>query len=59
MINAIMLGLSRKQARARFDDIIAFAELEDFLDMRLKNYSSACTSAWPFPWRSRSTPRSC
>jgi ABC-type polysaccharide/polyol phosphate transport system ATPase subunit len=40
MINAIMLGLTRKQARARFDDIIAFAELEDFLDMRLKNYSS-------------------
>ena len=40
MINAIMLGLSRKQARARFDDIIAFAELEEFLDMRLKNYSS-------------------
>src|SRR6202042_3749280 len=26
--------------RARFDGIIAFAELEDFLDMRLKNYSS-------------------
>ena len=39
-INAIMLGLTRKQARAKFDDIIAFAELEDFLDMRLKNYSS-------------------
>jgi ABC-type polysaccharide/polyol phosphate transport system ATPase subunit len=40
MINAIMLGLSRKQARERFDEIIAFAELEDFLDLRLKNYSS-------------------
>ncbi len=40
LINAIMLGLSRKEARARSDDIIAFAELEDFLDMRLKNYSS-------------------
>jgi ABC-type polysaccharide/polyol phosphate transport system ATPase subunit len=40
MINAIMLGLSRREARARFDAIIAFAELEDFLDMRLKNYSS-------------------
>ena len=39
-INAIMLGLTRKEARARFDDIIAFAELEEFLDMRLKNYSS-------------------
>jgi len=40
MINAIMLGLTRKEARERFDAIIAFAELEDFLDMRLKNYSS-------------------
>jgi ABC-type polysaccharide/polyol phosphate transport system ATPase subunit len=40
MINAIMLGLTRKEARERFDGIIAFAELEDFLDMRLKNYSS-------------------
>jgi ABC-type polysaccharide/polyol phosphate transport system ATPase subunit len=40
MINAIMLGLSRREARARFERIIAFAELEDFLDMRLKNYSS-------------------
>ncbi len=40
IINAIMLGLTRKQARARFDDIIEFAELRDFLDLRLKNYSS-------------------
>ena len=35
-----MLGLSRKQARERFDDIIAFAELEEFVDLKLKNYSS-------------------
>jgi ABC-type polysaccharide/polyol phosphate transport system ATPase subunit len=40
LINAIMLGLSRKEARERFDDIIAFAELEEFLDLKLKNYSS-------------------
>ena len=40
LINAIMLGLTRKQARERFDDIIAFAELEEFLDLKLKNYSS-------------------
>ncbi len=40
MINAIMLGLTRKQARERFDDIIAFAELEEFVDLKLKNYSS-------------------
>jgi ABC-type polysaccharide/polyol phosphate transport system ATPase subunit len=40
LINAIMLGLSRKQAVERFDEIIAFAELEEFLDLKLKNYSS-------------------
>ncbi len=43
MINAIMLGLTRQQARDRFDDIIAFAGLEDFLDLKLKNYSSGMT----------------
>jgi ABC-2 type transport system ATP-binding protein len=40
IINAIMLGLTLKEARARFDEIIAFAELEEFLDLKLKNYSS-------------------
>jgi ABC-type polysaccharide/polyol phosphate transport system ATPase subunit len=40
IINAIMLGLSRKQALDRFDDIVAFAELEEFMDLKLKNYSS-------------------
>ena len=35
-----MLGLTRQQARERFDDIIAFAELEEFVDLKLKNYSS-------------------
>jgi len=40
IINAIMLGLTRRQAYDRFDEIIAFAELENFLDLKLKNYSS-------------------
>ena len=40
VINAIMLGLTRKEARRRFDEIIAFAELEEFVDLKLKNYSS-------------------
>ena len=40
ILNAILLGLSRKEARARFDEIIEFAELEGFVDLRLKNYSS-------------------
>jgi ABC-type polysaccharide/polyol phosphate transport system ATPase subunit len=40
MINGIMLGLSRKQARERFPHIIEFAELEEFTELKLKNYSS-------------------
>ena len=40
MINGIMLGLSPKEALRRFDAIIAFAELEEFVDLKLKNYSS-------------------
>lgn len=40
VINAIMLGLSRRHARERFEEVIAFAELEPFVDLKLKNYSS-------------------
>jgi ABC-type polysaccharide/polyol phosphate transport system ATPase subunit len=40
LINAIMLGLSRREARRRFDEIIDFAELREFIDLKLKNYSS-------------------
>jgi ABC-type polysaccharide/polyol phosphate transport system ATPase subunit len=40
MINGVMMGLSRAEAERRTDEIIEFAELEDFTDLRLKNYSS-------------------
>jgi len=40
IINAIMLGLSRKEALARYRSIVEFAELEPFMDVKLKNYSS-------------------
>ncbi len=40
LINAVMMGLTPKQARARLDEVIAFAELERFVDQKLKNYSS-------------------
>ncbi len=40
LINGIMLGLGPKEALRRFDSIIAFAELEPFVDLKLKNYSS-------------------
>jgi ABC-type polysaccharide/polyol phosphate transport system ATPase subunit len=40
IINAVMLGLTPAEARRRFDEVIAFAELEEFVDLKLKNYSS-------------------
>ncbi|MFY9264180.1 MAG: ABC transporter ATP-binding protein [Solirubrobacterales bacterium] len=40
VLNATLLGLSTAEANERFDEIIAFAELEDFVDLKLKNFSS-------------------
>jgi ABC-2 type transport system ATP-binding protein len=39
-LNAAILGLTRKQVDARFDEIVDFAGLERFIDMPVKNYSS-------------------
>ena len=39
-INGMMLGLSRREITSRFDDIVRFAELEEFIDEPVKTYSS-------------------
>jgi ABC-2 type transport system ATP-binding protein len=39
-LNASILGLSTKQTERVFDDIVAFAELEKFIDMQVRHYSS-------------------
>ena len=39
-INGIMLGLTRREVAERFDAIVAFAELERFIDAPVKTYSS-------------------
>jgi ABC-type polysaccharide/polyol phosphate transport system ATPase subunit len=39
-INGIMLGLTRREVEERFDEIVAFAELERFIDAPVKTYSS-------------------
>ena len=39
-LNAIILGMSRKDIRERFDEIVEFAELRDFIDTPVKRYSS-------------------
>jgi ABC-type polysaccharide/polyol phosphate transport system ATPase subunit len=39
-INGIMLGLSRREVQRRFDEIVEFAELQEFIDAPVKTYSS-------------------
>src|SRR5437867_5134443 len=39
-INGIMLGLSKREIQSRFDDIVDFAELREFIDAPVKTYSS-------------------
>jgi ABC-type polysaccharide/polyol phosphate transport system ATPase subunit len=39
-LNGIMLGLTPREARERFERVIEFAELQKFVDLKLKNYSS-------------------
>jgi ABC-2 type transport system ATP-binding protein len=39
-LNGALLGFSRKEINEMYDEIVEFAELDDFMDERLKNYSS-------------------
>jgi ABC-type polysaccharide/polyol phosphate transport system ATPase subunit len=39
-LNASILGFSKKEVDKKFDDIVAFAELERFIDNHVRNYSS-------------------
>src|SRR3954452_13779085 len=40
VLNGVLMGLGRREAQRRFDAVLDFAELRDFSDLKLKNYSS-------------------
>ena len=40
VLNGVLMGLSKGEARRRYDAVLEFAELEDFSELKLKNYSS-------------------
>jgi lipopolysaccharide transport system ATP-binding protein len=39
-LNGAILGMSRKEIKAKFEEIVSFAEVEKFLDTPVKRYSS-------------------
>jgi ABC-type polysaccharide/polyol phosphate transport system ATPase subunit len=40
VLNGVMMGLGRREAQQRLDAVLEFAELREFADLKLKNYSS-------------------
>jgi len=48
ILSGMLLGFDKKEIEARMDEIISFAEIEDFIDMPVKTYSSGMYSKLAF-----------
>jgi ABC-type polysaccharide/polyol phosphate transport system ATPase subunit len=48
VLNGVMMGLTRREAQRRLGAVIEFAELEEFVDLKLKNYSSGMMVRFAF-----------
>jgi ABC-2 type transport system ATP-binding protein len=53
-LNGALLGFSRQEIDEKYNDIVAFAELEEFMDQKLKNYSSGMQVRLAFSVATRS-----
>ncbi len=53
-LNGALLGFSEKEIDVMYDDIVSFAELERFMDQKLKNYSSGMQVRLAFSMATRS-----
>ena len=55
--NGQILGLSRSETEAKFDDIVAFAEIGNFLDQPVKTYSSGMVVRLAFAVAAHTDPK--
>ena len=53
-LNGALLGFNKKEIEEKYDEIVKFAELEDFMDQKLKNYSSGMQVRLAFSVATRS-----
>ena len=44
--NAAVLGFSKEETDKKFEDIVIFSEIGEFLDMPIQNYSSGMKVGW-------------
>ena len=58
-LNGAILGLTRSEIKARFDEIVALAGLEHFIDTPVKNYSSGMYARLGFSIAVSLGPTSC
>lgn len=55
-LNGAVLGYSKKEMKARFDEIVEFSELEKFIDVPIKNFSSGMYARLGFSIATTTTP---
>ncbi len=48
ILNGLLLGMQRREIEEKMDEIIAFAELEDFIDQNIQSYSTGMTARLGF-----------
>jgi ABC-type polysaccharide/polyol phosphate transport system ATPase subunit len=48
VLNGVLMGLTLREARRRLDRVLDFAELDDFVELKLKNYSSGMMARFAF-----------
>ena len=55
-LNGAVLGYSKKEMKAKFDEIVEFSELENFIDVPIKNFSSGMYARLGFAIATATTP---